>query len=580
VLKRAYFISTYFYFIFKSDKVDAQNFSLICKIQYEIKKVKINSLVSIGLIFLFLASERPNIFQRLSTIEADTPELSSFIKKLLIYAFVVFIWLIALSAIYLIARSKPLFKWTAFALIAISTIVFDIFFAVSNNTLLYGDYLGLRLAVADIDNAFSEYNSFILYPFFRLSLLFVAFLILQPYLIRKSATKALMLASLLLIMCLASFVGICIKKETAIGKMPGFLSIYGFEIANLLDQKKHNYNHDVILFGPGSKPRRENIVLIIDESVRYDFINGEESSPGLNIKSNSIWNVYDYGSATSGNNCSAYSNLILRKGPKPDHIGAEIQENPLIWAYAKKAGFRTTLIDAQRSGKGHDYFDQEELKMIDNNVNTGKYKSDRDAAIELKTLLKNSGNFVIIIKKGSHFPYSIRYPKTFAPNFKSAYINEKQNRIEYARAIMYQTGGFFEELLGESLTSPTLMVYTSDHGQNLNDISGTTHCTMTSDPYQGEGMVPMLIIDNEQDEKILSYSHINHNKTSHFNIFSTLLYYLGYEQHDYFNHYGASLIEPVKRFGYFNYGSPFGYFGTEPKFDSANETMDYIGAKK
>ncbi len=554
--------------------MNRQNFSLTFQITDELKKRRINALISVGLIFLFLTSERPNIVYRLSGI--DSSDFNSFVKKLLICTFIALIWLTALAAIYLLARSKPLFKWTAFILIIVSTVVFDVFFAVSNNTLLYGDYLGLRLAITYIKNAIDEYGHFVLYPFFRSSLLFVAFLISPCYSIKKAEVKS----SILLTICLIAFVTICIKKETAIGKMPGFLSIYGFEIANILDKQQHNYRHDGILFEPKVKPRRENIVLIIDESVRYDFINGEESNAGLNIKSNAMWSVYDYGSATSGNNCSGYSNLILRKGPKPDHIGAEIQENPLIWAYAKKAGFKTTLIDAQRSGQGHDYFDKEELKMIDNNVNTSNYQSDRDIAIELKTILKNTGNFVIIIKKGSHFPYAGRYPKTFMPNFKSAYINENQNRIDYARAIMYQTGGFFEELLGVSLIPSTLMIYTSDHGQNLNDTSGLTHCTMSSNPYQGEGMVPMLIIDNKQNEKIALYSQENHNKTSHFNIFSTLLYYSGYEQQDYLNHYGASLIEPVKRLGYFNYGSPFGYFGAEPKFEFAGETMDYIGAKK
>jgi glucan phosphoethanolaminetransferase (alkaline phosphatase superfamily) len=113
-------------------------------------------------------------------------------------------------------------------------------------------------------------------------------------------------------------------------------------------------------------------------------------------------------------------------------------------------------------------------------------------------------SFVVIIKKSSHFPYSNRYPKTFAPNFKSSYINENENRIEYAKAIMYQTGGFFEGLLGESINPSILMVYTSDHGQNLNDASVMPHCSASGEPYQGDGMVPMLIIDNKNNEQTLS----------------------------------------------------------------------------
>ncbi len=536
--------------------------------------IKIKETLSIGLIATFLLLEKPSIFYRFSIIETTDS------KKLFIVAFVAFIWLTALAAIFFAARSRPVFKWGFFLLATISLFIFDVFTATSHNgyaTLLYGDYITIRQSAANLNDVLAEYGNLLIAPFFRMFLLFLAFFISTPDLIKKAEVKS----SLLIILCLAIFVGICVtKKGTGTDKIPGFLSIYGFEIAMLLDEKNPAYNYGNIFFKPRTQPRRENILLIIDESVRSDFFNGAEAISGLNIKSNSLWNVYDYGSATSGNNCSHYTSIILRKGPKPDHLRAEIQENPLIWAYAKEAGFRTTLIDAQHSGQGHDYFDLVELKMIDNNVNTEKYQSDKDIAVELKKLLKNGNNFVIIVKKGAHFPYVERYPTTFGPNFNSAYINEKQNRIEYARAIMYQTGGFFAELLGESLTPSTLMVYTSDHGQNLNDTSGPTHCTTTGDPYQGEGMVPMLVIDNRQDEKLSSFSQINHNKTSHFNVFSTLLYYLGYEKNDYQSHYGDSLIEPVKRLGYFNYGRPFGYFGSEPMFKRTGEALDYSGDKK
>ena len=90
----------------------------------------------------------------------------------------------------------------------------------------------------------------------------------------------------------------------------------------------------------------------------------------------------------------------------------------------------------------------------------------------------------------------------------------------------------------------------------------------------------MLVIDNKNNENLNSLSTLNHNKTSHFNIFSTLLYYLGYEKKDYLSHYGGSLIDPVKRLGYFSYGSPLGYFDSKPMYKKTDETMSYTGAKK
>lgn len=530
-------------------------------------KLKYNNLVSISIIFIFLISDQISILnsERLPFFD----NLPSFIIK---YVILVVTWVAAFMLLYYVAMSGALFKWGVFSLITISTLVFDIFSAASYNTLLYSDYLGLRVAVSpeDITNVFNEYAGFFIHPVCRLILLFIAFLMLPSTISSKNPVfKAL----ILLVFCLAIFVIMVIKQETSIRKMPGFLSIYGFEVARLFEKNNYQYNYNNLLIEPKSKPIRQNVILVIDESIRYDFINGEESNEELNVKSNRFWNVYDYGSATSGNNCSGYSNIILRKGPKPENLGEEIQKNPLIWAYAQKAGYRTSLIDAQRSGKGHDYFDSNELKMIDNNVDTSNYKSDRDIAIELAHLLKNPGNFIIVIKKGAHFPYVNKYPESFTPIFKSSYINQTQKRIEYARAIKYQTGGFFEELLKQPLSPSTVLVYTSDHGQNLEDTKGTTHCTMNNDPYNGEGLVPMLLIDNQINEQANSYSDINHNKSSHFNIFSTLLYFFGYEKNDYLKNYGLSLFDPIDRFGKFNYGSPFGYFGSKPKFVTTDEKI-------
>lgn len=517
-----------------------------------------NSFLIFGFVFLFFIMERPSIINGLIRIYGMN---FGFILKITYIFAILLISSIGFFAIYYAANIKSKYKWIFFILILFPTLITDVFGMIFTQPMFYGDYLGIKLAVANINDALSEYGKLLLYPLVRGIFLFLAFWLSTTF-INNSGIKSIVLIACYMII----FTSICVfKKGGYTGKIPSLFSVYSFEIASLFDKKKYDYNYKGALFNPNGN-KKDNIVLIVDESIRSDFINGKESSAGLNVKTNKNWNVYDFGIATSGSNCSATSNIILRKGPKPDNLDVTIYQNPLIWDYAKKAGYKTTLIDAQNNGKNHDYFDTEEREMIDNNVNTTEYKSDTDIAIALKGLLKNTGNFIMVIKRGAHFPYSKSYPDSFKPEFKWDYINKNPTRIEYARAISYQTGNFFEELLKESVTPSTLMIYTSDHGQNLKDAPGGTHCTATGEPYPGEGIVPLLVIANETSDLILSSSKKNYNNTSHFNIFSTLLYYFGYANNDYLKHYEPALIEPINKYGYFSYGSPFGYFNSKPLF--------------
>src|SRR3546814_9750904 len=74
--------------------------------------------------------------------------------------------------------------------------------------------------------------------------------------------------------------------------------------------------------------------------------------------------------------------------------------------------------------------------------------------------------------------------------------------------------------------SHTTMIYTSDHGQNLHergDPGLSTHCSV--DPLQEEGVVPLVVIDGNRDLSIdwrRDVAH-NHNRSSHYMIFPTLL---------------------------------------------------------
>src|SRR5690606_23742977 len=75
----------------------------------------------------------------------------------------------------------------------------------------------------------------------------------------------------------------------------------------------------------------------------------------------------DFGLAASLGHCSAPSNLALRSGVDVRRAGPDmdLRRTPSIWAYARKAGYRTVLIDGQTSGVPQNLLLPPERALID-----------------------------------------------------------------------------------------------------------------------------------------------------------------------------------------------------------------------
>lgn len=358
------------------------------------------------------------------------------------------------------------------------------------------------------------------------------------------------------------FVTCVYRQGAATNKLPAPVSLYGLFLANAYDSCKnpHQYKYSSQEIRPVYEGKYQNIILIIDESVRWDY------SPFLRIKNYKKWFVYDYNQATSYANSSAVSNILLRKGARFESLSSDFYENPLIWDFAKKAGFITYLYDNQGGGVGHDYFDIKEREMIDFNISDSVFK-DADILKKLTYLNGDKKTFTLIIKRGSHFPYR-DYPQEQEISFKiSAYQKATEMRVKYLKSIIFQSDDFWRDFFDLKITKPTLIIYTSDHGQNLGDVEGLTHGTSGQEPYCGEGMVPLVLLTNIEDQRIEKYFQKNINNVSHLNIFPTLIEGMGYNTEELgYIQKNASLRESVVPiFGFF-YGIPFGYFGKKADF--------------
>jgi len=306
----------------------------------------------------------------------------------------------------------------------------------------------------------------------------------------------------------------------------------------------------------------EKIVLIVDESIRADILanNGyqEDTTPYLSSLENGIVN---FGLASSSSNCSDYSNLILRTGVKKEEIPDDRQmslKNPSIWQFTRKAGYYNVYLDAQSAEDWQDYqnfMNEQEASFVDQITRDRQevaYESDGVSRQKLIALLKRPGkSFIILNKYGLHFPYFRSYPKEyniFTPALaRGEPMNDREKALNsFMNGLRWGVDDWFKELLAESEEfRPYVIIYTSDHGQNIVD-DGTlaTHCRPRANRF--EGIVPMMVFSNNGVvlERFKAAKETSYNKTSHFQIFPTLIRLAGYQDSWVRSRYGASLLEP------------------------------------
>src|SRR5438046_4111232 len=87
---------------------------------------------------------------------------------------------------------------------------------------------------------------------------------------------------------------------------------------------------------PVARPSARHIVLLVDESVRGDYLDFTPGNPYTPNMPGLRDRVADFGLASSGGNCSQYSKVILRLGGARTDLIPPMRTNPFIWQYARK----------------------------------------------------------------------------------------------------------------------------------------------------------------------------------------------------------------------------------------------------
>lgn len=122
-------------------------------------------------------------------------------------------------------------------------------------------------------------------------------------------------------------------------------------------------------------------------------------------------------------------------------------------------------------------------------------------------------------------------------------------RNAYRNTVIWNVGGFFDRLLPHVDPAKAVILYTSDHGQDLHEHGHpgkATHCT--SDPRPEEAAVPLVVLDSADNPRLdwRGSAEQNSNGLSHFRIFPTMLALMGFRGEDTLDTYGPTMVSPQR----------------------------------
>lgn len=258
-----------------------------------------------------------------------------------------------------------------------------------------------------------------------------------------------------------------------------------------------------------------HIVWLVDESVAYAEFE-RLIAPKL-----SPYQPVDFGMAASLANCSAPSNLALRSGVDVRRAGPrlDLRRTPSIWGYARKAGYRTMMIDGQTSGVPQNFLLPPERALIDEvSSAAGGIDTDVKIADRLNRQLRSAERtFTYVVLRGVHFQYKDHFPAGMVPA-------DSPEIVQYRTALAYSKGRFFGRLLAGIDRSQAAIVYQSDHGQNLTP-GKLPHCSAERVP--AEYQIPLLaFLPTGLRAPYASAPTGGHSASQ---VFPTLLEWMGYD---------------------------------------------------
>ncbi|MGQ1947971.1 phosphoethanolamine transferase [Geofilum sp. OHC36d9] len=280
------------------------------------------------------------------------------------------------------------------------------------------------------------------------------------------------------------------------------------------------------------------IVLVIGETARRDNFQiygyKRKTNPRL-VEEN---NLIAFTKFTTCANFTLTSVSQIMSSVGPANYKDVYNELGLIAAF-KEAGYKTYWITNQNYSVGSMYSLYSTSADVFKNVSKTLDVSNNDLVTlpVLDECLKDDINrkFIVIHSIGSHYRYNLRYPKEFARfkpeidgsisiaengvKYKSKYINSYDNSILF-------TDYFLSEIINrlKKDNELSIMMYLSDHGENLYDDKKELFLHGTPDPSAYELEIPMFVwySDNYDQNVINRLNQVKDEKLSSEIVFHTL----------------------------------------------------------
>ncbi|MGH6900329.1 MAG: sulfatase-like hydrolase/transferase [Geminicoccaceae bacterium] len=466
------------------------------------------------------------------------------------------VWVISLAAVAIAALLPAFWMRLLWSVpIALSTFVGVLSLEVTKTHLTFYNVALYWAERAHLGNATEFYATWVLIAGAK-TLVGVAAILLPP-IVRLPAPRALLFAPMAPIAVIAAM--ICIGSGRGTKAFPEqFSGVAMMSALAISDPFGESASRLPVQLVPRSAGAVRHVFLIVDESVRGDFLDLNEPRDVTPYLQSQRERIANFGYAVSANNCSLFSNLILRYGGVRERLAESVHTHPSIWSFAKAAGYRTVFIDAQKSGgrlqNGMTVVERNQIDAFEQPDHLPHAERDFFVARRLLEIARApQPHFVYVNKWGAHFPFARNYPREaaiFGPDMEvGEAIGASRERLvnSYKNSVRYNVDGFFRELLQGELRD-VAVIYTSDHGLSLLDHDNVlTHCN-SSDPHELEALVPLLAMsgDPEVQVRFLEAARVNRDRASHFQIFPTLLELLGFDRAEVEATYGAGLLEPLE----------------------------------
>ena len=512
-------------------------------------------------------------------------------SRLLSLTLYVVIWGLCIASL-IVAAAQPnrWLRWTWAIVLSAALGFSQLYYVISGSELTVYDILSLWSARHEAGRALQRYYLDLAWPLAIFGTSFVLMLSL-PNVSASWLRRALTLTCWLPIVPVAMIAGVVMMKNgSGAQALPQQFAPLGVSTTSLAKIASRDVApRRKVETGPVARPAIRHIVMLVDESVRGDYLDFRPGNPYTPQLAGMRDRLANFGPAASASNCSHYTNALIRLGGTLDDTTRTVTTNPSIWQYARKAGYRTVFIDAQATthkiaGRLQNFMTVAETELID------RFVSFKDVPIpqldfELlkvveEELRSDKPVFIYANKNGAHFPYDHGYPRDRQKFGTGEMVLEKKDATDlitsYRNNIAWTVDEFFGQLARNNDLSETLVVYTSDHGQNF-EVGKHMHCSVRN-ANPREALVPMFTLTGNETlhQRLRKAAEKNWATTTHFQLTPTLLTMMGYAPDLVAARHGKTLFDAPTGPTRFTSGDIFGLFSGSVYWNDIDLKADYL----